>query len=287
MCELLEAGCIGFSQADNALTDTQVLWNALQYAATFNLTVWLRAEDAYLAKNGVAHNGEVAARLGLQGIPASAETIALSTILSLMRETGAKVHVCRLSTLQAVEMVKQAKKERLPLSCDIASTHLHLTEHDIGYFDAHCHLRPPLRTQRDRDALRAGLLDGTIDAICSDHTPVDDDAKLSPFAESEPGASGLELLLPLTLKWAVESKLSLPRILASITIAPARVLGINAGELGLGAQADICVFDAESVWKVEAKALYSQGKNTPFMGLELPGKVRWTLLNGQVVYQRD
>jgi dihydroorotase len=287
MCELLEAGCIGFSQADYALTDTQVLWNALQYAATFDLTVWLRPEDAYLAQNGVAHNGEVAARLGLHGIPASAETIALATILTLMRETGAKVHLCRLSTLQAVEMVRQAKKEGLALSCDIASTHLHLTEHDIGYFDAHCHLRPPLRTERDREALRAGLLDGTIDAICSDHTPVDDDAKLSPFAESEPGASGLELLLPLTLKWAAESKLALPKALASITSAPAAVLGINAGNLAVGEQADICVFDAEKYWKIEAKALLSQGKNTPFMGLELPGKVRWTVLNGQIVYQHS
>lgn len=287
MCELLEAGCIGFSQADNALTDTQVLWNALQYAATFDLTVWLRPEDTYLAQNGVAHNGEVAARLGLPGIPSSAEIIALATILTLMRETGAKVHLCRLSTLQAVDMVRQAKKEGLPVSCDIASTHLHLTEHDIGYFNSHCHLRPPLRTERDRDALRAGLLDGTIDAICSDHTPVDDDAKLSPFAESEPGASGLELLLPLTLKWATESKLTLLKVLASITSAPAAVLGIQAGNLGMGAQADVCVFDAEKLWKIEAKALLSQGKNTPFMGLELPGKVRWTLLNGQIVYQHS
>jgi dihydroorotase len=287
MFELSEAGCVGFSQADNALTDTQVLWNALQYAATFNLTVWLRAEDAHLAKNGVAHSGEVAARLGLQGIPACAETIALSTILSLMRETGAKVHLCRLSTLQAVAMIKQAKKEGLPISCDIASTHLHLTEHDIGYFDALCHLRPPLRTERDRDALRAGLLDGTIDAICTDHTPVDDDAKLSPFAESEPGASGLELLLSLTLKWAMENKLALPKALTSITSSPASVLGIDGGSLSLGAQADVCIFDASNVWKVEAKALLSQGKNTPFMGLELPGKVRWTLLNGQIVYQHS
>jgi len=285
MCELTEAGCVGFSQADVPLTDTQVLWRALQYASTFGFTVWLRPEDAWLAKGGVAHNGEVAARLGLQGIPASAESIAIAVILRLAQETGTKVHLCRLSTNEGMEMVRQAKKHALPVTCDIAATHLHLTEHDIGFFDTHCHLKPPLRTQRDRDALRAGLADGTIDAICSDHTPVDDDAKLAPFAESEPGATGLELLLPLTLKWAAETKIPLASAIAKVTSIPAAVLGIDAGHLGVGSSADLCIFDAEQYWKVEPKALKSQGKNTPFLGLELAGKVRWTLLSGHTVYQ--
>lgn len=287
MCELAEAGCVGFSQADAPLTDTQVLWNAMQYAATFGFTVWLRPEDAYLAKNGVAHNGEVAARLGLQGIPSSAEAIAIATILRLMQETGAKVHLCRLSTGEGVQMVRQAKKQGLPVSCDVAATHVHLTEHDIGYFDSHCHLRPPLRTQRDKEALRAGLADGAVDAICSDHTPVDDDAKLATFAESEVGASGLEMLLSLTLKWALESKVSLPAAIARITSAPAAVMGINAGHLSLGALADVCVFETEAYHQVTAKTLKSQGKNTPFLGMELAGKVRYTLVAGQLVYQGD
>lgn len=285
MCELREAGCVGFSQADAALTDTQVMWRALQYAATFGFTVWLRAEDAYLAKGGVAHDGEVAARLGLQGIPASAEAIALATILRLARETGAKVHVCRISTREGVEMVRQAKQDGLGISCDIAATHLHLTEHDIGFFDTQCHLHPPLRTQRDKEALRAGLADGTVDAICSDHTPVDDDAKQAPFAESEPGATGLELLLPLALKWASESGLPLSKALARVTSFPAQVLGINAGHLSVGESADICIFDPEAYWKITPAALCSQGKNSPFIGLELAGKVRWTLVAGAVVHQ--
>jgi dihydroorotase len=184
-----------------------------------------------------------------------------------------------------VQMIRQAKARGLSVSCDIAAHHLHLTEHDIAFFDANCHLRPPLRTQRDKEALRAGLLDGTVNAICSDHTPVDDDAKLAPFAEAEAGATGLELLLPLTLKWAKESGVSMMDALARVTSEPARLLGIDAGHLDIGASADLCLFDPECYWKVEQKALLSQGRNTPFLGLELAGKVRWTLVSGQVVHQ--
>ena len=259
MSELHEAGCVGFSHADAALTDTQVLYRAMQYAATFGFTVWLRPEDACLARNGVAHDGEVAARLGLVGIPASAEAIALAPMLRLARDTGARLHVCRLSTAEGVEMVRTAKKEGLPVTCDIAATHLHLTEHDIGFFDSFCHLRPPLRTQRDRDALLAGLLDGTVDAICSDHTPVDDDAKLAPFAESEPGASGLELLLPLVLKWAVENRVALPKVLSLVGNRPADVVGIAAGGLAVGDVADVCIFEPESYWRVTPVGVRSQG----------------------------
>ena len=285
MCELTEAGCLGFSQADTAIMDTQVLWRAMQYAATFGFTVWLRPEEPYLAKNGVAHDGEVAARLGLKGIPAAAETLALASILRIAHETGAKLHLCRLSAAESVAMVREAKQQGLAVSCDISANHLHLTEHDIGFFDTNCHLKPPLRSQRDRDALSAGLADGTINAVCSDHTPVDDDAKLSTFAEAEPGATGLELLLPLTLKWAAEHKVSLSTAIARITSAPAAVLGIDRGHLGLNTDADICIFDPEQYWKIESGSIISQGKNSPFLGLEVAGKVRYTLLHGQTVHQ--
>ncbi len=285
MCELTEAGCVGFAQADMPVTDTRVLWRAMQYAATFGFTVWLRPEDYHLARGGVAHDGEVASRLGLSGIPAAAETVALSTILRLAMETGARVHLCRLSTGESVEMVRQAKAQGLPVTCDVAATHLHLTEHDIGFFDANCHLRPPLRSQRDLDALREGVRQGIIDAVCSDHTPVDDDAKLQPFAEAEAGATGLELLLPLTLKWAEAARVPLSTAIARITSAPAAILGIDAGHLSVGAAADICVFDPENYWKVESKSLVSQGKNSPFTGLELPGRVMKTLVQGHPVYQ--
>jgi dihydroorotase len=285
MCELTEAGCVGFSQADRAITDTLVLWRAMQYAATFGFTVWLQPQDKHLAANGVAHDGEVAARLGLRGIPATAETIALATIIRLAKESKAKVHIGRLSSEESVMMIRAAKQEGLAITCDVAANHLHLTEHDIGFFDANCHLRPPLRTQRDKDALRQGVADGTIDAVCSDHTPVDDDAKLVPFAEAEAGATGLELLLPLTLKWANEQRLPLSHAIASLTCKPAAILGLSGGHLGLNSNADICLFDPEHYWKIEPKALKSQGKNTPFNGLELPGKVRYTILEGNIVHK--
>lgn len=285
MCELMEAGCAGFSQADVAVADTRVLWRAMQYAATFGITVWLRPEEPYLARGGVAHDGEVASRLGLTGIPAAAETIAIATLIKLAAETGARLHLCRLSTREGITMVRRAKAEGLPVSCDVAANHLHLTEYDIGFFDANTHLRPPLRTQRDREALSEGLRDGTIDAVCSDHTPLDDDAKLQPYAESEAGATGLELLLPLTLKWAESAGVGLGDAIARITRDPARVLGCEAGQLGAGSSADLCIFDPQRYWKVEAAALASQGKNTPFLGLELPGKVRYTLVRGQTVFQ--
>ena len=285
MGELTEAGCVAFSHADAALADTQVLFRALQYAATFGYKVWLRPQDFYLARGGVAHDGEVATRLGLPAIPGFAETIALDTIFELVRATGVQVHLARLSTREGVERVRAAKKAGLPITCDVAVHHVHLCDIDIGWFNAHCHLVPPLRGTRDRAALRAGLADGTVDLICSDHTPVDDDAKQLPFAEAEPGATALELLLPLTLKWAEEEKISLPAALARITSDPARVLGLDAGHLATGADADVCVFDPGAYWLVEPTALRSQGKNTPFLGLELPGKVRYTLVNGQVVYE--
>ena len=283
MCELSEAGCVGFSQADVAIKDTQVLWRAMQYAATFGFTVWLRPEEPYLAKDGVAHDGEVAARLGLKGIPAAAETLAIASILRIAKETGAKVHLCRLSTSEGVEMVRAAKKAGQQVTCDVSANHLHLTDFDIGYFDANTHLKPPVRSQRDKTALTNGLADGTIDAICSDHTPVDDDAKLYPFAEAEAGATGLELLLPLTLKWAEDNKLKISDAVKHITQGPANILGVEAGDLSVNASADICVFDPKQYWKIERKALLSQGKNTPFLGLELAGKVKYTLVNGHVV----
>ncbi|ADQ83834.1 dihydroorotase [Methylovorus sp. MP688] len=285
MSELTEAGCVGFSQADVAITDTQVLWRAMQYAATFGYTIWLRPEEPYLASGGTAHDGEVASRLGLKGIPAAAETLAIASILTIARETGASIHLCRLSTAEGVEMVRAAKRQGLPVTCDVSINHLHLTEHDIGYFDPNCHLRPPLRGQRDRDALSQGVIDGTIDAICSDHTPVDDDAKLQPFGEAEAGATGLELLLPLVCKWADEQNIPLTQALAAVTTKAAAILDIPAGELSLHADADLCLLDPAQEWKVEANALQSQGKNTPFLGLHLRGKVRYTLVNGQLVYQ--
>jgi dihydroorotase len=284
MIELTEAGCKAFSQADALLNDTRVLMRAMQYAATFGYRVWLRPQDAFLAKDGVAHDGEVATRFGLPAIPVVAETIALSTMLQLARETGVKLHVCRISSAEGVEMVRIAKSQGLAVTCDVSMNHVHLTEMDIGFFDANCHLIPPLRSLRDKAALRQGLLDGTIDAICSNHSPVDEDAKLLPFAEAEAGATGMELLLPLVLKWAAEEKIPLLDALAHVTINPAQLLGVKMGHLSVGAHADVCVFDPAAAWKVEPSALKSQGKNTPFNGYTMQGRVRHSIVEGHLAY---
>ena len=287
MSELAEAGCIAFSHADAPLPDTQMLFRAMQYAGTFGHRVWLRPQDAHLARGGVAHDGEVATRLGLPAIPVSAETIALATIFALVRETSVGVHLCRLSSASGVAMVRAAKAEGLPVTCDVAVHHLHLCEVDIGWFDPLANLMPPLRATRDRDALRAGVADGTIDAICSDHAPVDDDGKQVPFGEAEPGATGLELLLPLMLKWAAEAGVSMSRAVASVTTAPASIIGLRPPTLRAGAAADCCIFEPSAAWTVQRDSLRSQGKNTPFLGIEVLGRARYTLLAGQIVHERS
>jgi dihydroorotase len=285
MGQLTDAGCVAFSQGNAAMPDSQVLWRALQYASTFGYKVWLRAEDPALAKGGVAHDGEMATRLGLPGIPSFAETIALGTLIELVRATGARVHVCRLSSAGAVELVRRAKAEKLPLTCDVAIHHLHLSEMDLGYFDSQCRLEPPLRSQRDRDALARAAAEGVVDCLVSDHTPVDEDGKHLPFAEAEPGATGLELLLPLALKWGEAHKLPLAATLARITTEPAKVLGLEPGRIAVGAPADLALFDPRAAFRVAPQTLKSQGKNTPFLGYELSGSVRYTLVAGNVVYE--
>ncbi|RCS58520.1 dihydroorotase [Parvibium lacunae] len=289
MAELTEAGCKAFSHADAPLGDLQVLQRALQYAKTFDYPVWLRPQEATLAHGGVAHAGALASRMGLSGIPVSAETIALHTLFELIRQTQARVHLCRLSSAAGIELVRRAKAEGLPVTADVGIHHVHLTDMDIGYFDPQAKLMPPLREQRDRDAIHAGLRDGTIDAICSDHTPVDDDQKALPFGEAEAGATGLELLLPLSLKWgsqAQQGPAAWATALAPITHQAARILGLPAGTLQLGARADICIFDPHASWTVQPSELVSQGRNTPFLGYELQGRVTHTLVEGRIVFQR-
>lgn len=285
MAELFDAGCMAFSQGDRALLPHDILLRALEYADTFGYGVWLRPEDAALAKGGVAHEGAVASRLGLPGIPELAESIAVATLVLMARHSGARIHLERLSSATALDMVRAAKAEGLRISCDVAAHQLHLTDMDLLGFDSHFHLHPPLRTQRDRDAIRAALADGTVDAVCSDHTPVNEDAKQLPFGESEPGASGVELLLPLTLCWAREDGIALPRALAALTARPAELLGIPGGHLAPGAPADVCVFDPEASWTVSAANLKSQGKNTPFLGQEMQGRVRYTVIDGHVDHE--
>ncbi|MEK0433689.1 MAG: hypothetical protein RL700_1896 [Pseudomonadota bacterium] len=291
MAELTLAGCVGFSQAEEAMTQTQTLQRAMQYAATYGYVVWMRPQDAFLGK-GVAASGPLATRLGLSGVPVAAETIALHTLIDTMRSTGARVHVCRLSSAAGVELVRQAKAEGLAITADVSIHHIHFTDNDVGYFDTRARLTPPLRQSRDRDALRQGLADGTIDVLVSDHTPIEGDAKDLPFAQAQPGATALEMLLSATLKWAEQSGVPWMRALQVVTSAPAALLGTageGLGRLEVGSPADICIYDPAAQWQVTPDELLSQSKHTPFAfdmnGSQMPARVQTTLVGGKVAFQ--
>lgn len=280
---LKKAGCVAFSQANKPVVDTEALLRAMEYATTFGFAIWLQPQDYWLARNGIAHEGEVASRLGLAGIPVAAETIAVATIVQLVRDTGCRVHLTRISSAAGMALIQRARHDGLPISCDVGIHHLLLTENDIGFFNPHARFCPPLRAQSDRQALSAAVAGG-LATICSDHTPVGADDKLLPFGEAKPGATGLELLLPLTLKWAEAAGVTLPDALARITAAPAEVLGLPVGGLAVGSVADVCIFDPAAEWQVSPEALKSRGKNSPWLGYVMSGKVRQTLCSGRVAY---
>lgn len=287
MAALREAGCVGVSNALRPLANTLVQRRAFEYASTFGLPVFVHPRDPWLARRGCAHEGAVATRLGLPGIPEAAETIALARDLVLVEQTGARAHFSLLSTGRAVDMIGEARARGLPVSADAPIHHLHLTELDISDFDSRCHVQPPLRSERDRSRLVAGLAAGTLDALCSDHSPHERDAKLAPFSETEPGISGLETLLALGLRLVHDGPLALPDLLARLTSGPARILGRDLGTLREGAPADVCIFDPDRYWTLDSERMHSQGRNTPFEGWEFRGRVTHTLFRGTPVYRLE
>ncbi len=282
-----DAGCVAFTNALAPVIDTLVLRRAMEYAASFDLTVFLHCEDPWLKAAGCCHEGEVSTRLGLPGIPEAAETVAIARDLALIDQTRVRAHFCGLSSGRAVQMIAEAQRRGLPVTADVTAHHLHLSEQDVGYFDTQCHVQPPLRSRRDREALRRGLKQGVIGAICSDHQPHEPDAKLAPFSESEPGISGLETLLPLTLQLVGERVLTLVEAVARLTQRPADILGLESGRLSVGATADVCVFDPKERWRLTPDRLISRGHNTPFLRRELEGRVICTIVGGRVVYEAD
>ncbi len=286
MRELKDAGCVGTTNALHPVKSTLVMRRALEYAASHDITVFIHAFDPWLS-NGCAHEGVVSTRLGLAGIPDSAETIAIARDLQLIELIGARAHFCQLSSAGSIQLIRQAQESGLPVSADVTAHHLHLTEMDIGFFDSNCHVIPPLRTQRDLDALRQGVSSGILSCIVSDHQPHDSDAKLAPFAETEPGISSIETLLPLALKLTDSHNMTLSEIISRLTIQPAQILNIPEGTLGIGKDADVCIFNPESYWRVEKDKFLSKGKNTPFHGWELKGQVEFTIKAGELVYSRQ
>jgi dihydroorotase len=285
MAALHAAGCVGFTQAEHRVANTLVLLRAMQYAATGGYTVWLRPRDPWLAATGVMHEGEVSTRLGLPGQPTVAESIAVSMLMRLAQQSDCALHLCRISSAESVTLIRAAKKSGVRVTCDVAAAHLHLSDIDVGYFDTNLHVQPPFRSPSDRDALRAGVRDGTVDAIVSDHAPVSIEAKQTPFAESTPGISGVETLLSLVLKWMASDDIALVDALACITERPARIAGAPAGRLAVGNVADVCIFDPTAHRVMSPASFLSAGKNSPFLGYELPGLVRATMVGGRMVYE--
>jgi dihydroorotase len=286
MAALKQAGCAVMSHADRPIRNTLVQRRAMEYAATFGLTLFLHAEDAYLRDNGCVHEGRVSTRLGLPGIPEAAETVAVARDLALAEQTGARLHFRGLSSGRAAAMLREAQGRRLPATADVSVHQLVLTEASIEGFDSNCHLIPPLRTAADRSALREAVARGEIAAICSDHQPHEADAKLNPFPATAPGISAVETLLPLVLGLVAEAVLDLGSAIARLTCGPAEILGLPVGRLDVGRSADLCVFDPEESWTVGPETLASRGHNTPFWGRELRGRVSWTLLAGRIVFER-
>ena len=282
--DLYESGCIGFSQAEKPIQDTEVLYRSFQYLSTFNLKAFLRAEDAYLSEKGIINAGEVSTRLGLKGIQSISETTAINKILEIARLTKTKVHLNKISTADGLNLIKIAKKNGIDVTCDVSIHQIFLTDNDIGFFNTNCFLKPPLRKESDRLKIIESIVDGTIDAICSDHSPVNEDNKLKPFAESEHGASSVELLMPMIFKLAEEYKIDLSLLIDKITYQPAHILEINKGNLSVNSDADICIFDPNYLWEVNSKTLISEGKNTPFMNQNFTGKVSGTIFNGNIVF---
>ena len=282
--DLYDSGCIGFSQAEKPIQDTEVLYRSFQYLSTFNLKAFLRAEDAYLSEKGIINAGEISTRLGLKGIQSISETTAINKILEIARLTKTKVHLNKISTADGLNLIKVAKKNGIDVTCDVSIHQIFLTDNDIGFFNTNCFLKPPLRKESDRLKIIESIVDGTIDAICSDHSPVNEDNKLKPFAESEHGASSVELLMPMIFKLAEEYKIDLSLLIDKITYQPANILDINKGNLSVNSDADICIFDPSYLWEVNSKTLISEGKNTPFMHQNFIGKVSSTIFNGNIVF---
>lgn len=285
MAELQRAGCPALGQADRPVCNAQVQRRAMEYAATFALPLFLHPLDPDLGGAGCAHEGRVATRLGLPGIPEAAETVALARDIALADQTGSRIHLRGLSSACALSMLNDAQGRGVAVSGDVAIHQLFLTEDDLAGFDANCHVIPPLRTQADRDALRLGVANATLAAISSDHQPHDADAKALPFPETAPGISGLETLLPLALRLSAEGIMALPDLIARLTIGPATILGLELGHLTPGAVADVCVFDPEARWTPTASTWISQGLNSPFLGHEMRGQVMLTLLEGRIVFE--
>jgi dihydroorotase len=284
---LAEAGALAFTDGVKAIRNAQLMRRALGYAATFGLLIVQHPEEPSLAENGQMNEGELATRMGLSGIPPAAEAIMLERDMRLVEITNGRYHAAHVSTAEGIEIIRKAKAKGLPVTCDTAPPYFALNELALGDYRTFAKLSPPLRSETDRQAVVAGLKDGTIDAIASDHAPQDQDSKRVPFAAAEFGGVGLETLLPVTLELVHNGHLGLLAALKLISCGPAAILGLAAGRLKVGAAADLVLFDPDRGWKIEAKKFHSKSKNSPFDDRPVQGRVLRTVIDGRTVYIHD
>jgi dihydroorotase len=282
---LKRAGAIAFSNGKASVANTRVMRNVLLYAKDFGALIVHHTEDPYLASSGAMNSGEVAARLGLPGVPKAAETILLERDVRLVEMTGGRYHAATISCADSLEVIRSAKARKLPVTCGVSINHLTLNENDIGPYRTFFKMRPPLRSDEDRAAMVRGLAAGDIDIIVSSHDPQDADDKRRPFAEASDGAVGLETLLPAALRLFHSGELTLPALLRALTVNPAKILGLNSGRLAKGAPADMVLFDLGEPWVLNKDLLRSRSKNSPFDESKLQGRVLRTLVAGRTVYQ--
>ena len=284
---LAAAGAVAFTDGNQAIADAQVMRRALSYARTFDLLIVQHPEEPRLAAGGAATEGEIATRLGLPGITPAAELIMVERDLRLVEITGARLHFAHVSTGAAIDAIRQAKKRGLPVTCDTAPHYFALNENEVGEYRTFAKVSPPLRSEADRRAVVAGLREGTIDAIASDHSPHPQDSKRLPFASAEAGIIGLETLLPLSLALYHNGDVPLLSVLRALTQRPAEILRLPAGRLAVGAAADLAIFDLEQPWRIDVDALRSKSKNAPYDGRPVQGMAVRTIVGGRTVFIRE
>lgn len=284
MASLKKAGCVGVTQNNHPIHTTALLRHCFEYAATFDMPVLLQALNHSLAAGGVVHEGEVSVRLGLPGIPSTAESIAVSEALLLQEETGVRLHFSCITSGVSIALLTAARQRGISVTADVALSHLYLTEWDTDGFNALCHTAPPLRSVADQEALLRGIESGVITSVCSNHTPLSIQAKSAPFPSTLPGISGLDTLVPLLFGLEHKTTCSLSDLIRLVTQAPANLIGLSAGTLHTDAPADLCVVDPTVSFVLTEAMLRSHGKNTPFIGSPMQGKVILTLVDGKIVY---
>jgi len=285
MAMLMDAGCVGVSNALETVDNTLVMRRAMQYASTYDIPIFLTSKDPWLQGNGCVHEGEISTRLGLPAIPEAAETVGVARDLAIIETSGARAHFNLISCQRSLQMITEAQQRGLPVSVSVSIHHLHLCETDVNAFNTCCKVMPPLRTRHDRNALIEGIANGAITAICSDHQPHGADAKLAPFSEAAVGITGLDSLLSLTLKLVEKKQLNLRQAISTLTCNPAHIIGLEVGHLGVNAIADICIYDPAAEWTLTDKNMKSMGCNSPFLGMTMNGKVSSTVIDGKVVYR--